>query len=319
MPVKRTALGRFKHEGAESIVNHDGRVVIYMGDDQRHDYVYKFVTLNAYLESNPEHNRNLLDQGTLHVAKFEDDGSVQWMPLEFGTRPLTEDNDFHSQADVLIETRRAADLLGATKMDRPEDVQPNPKSGKVYISLTNNTNRSPKQINRANPRAPNYAGHIIEITPHDNDHASTRATWDMLVLCGNPDNPQSGATFNSRTSDDGWFAMPDNFAVDHRGRLWVVTDGNKPEITGRTDGIWALQTHGTLRGTSKHFVQGPIGAEVCGPTFTPDDQTLFASIQHPGAGSSFDQPSTRWPDFDPDMPPRPAVIAITRIGGGKIA
>ncbi len=237
----------------------------------------------------------------------------------FGTAPLTQENDFHSQADVLIETRRAADLLGATKMDRPEDVQPNPVTGKVYISLTNNGKRQPQQANAANPRAPNLAGHIIEITPHDNDHASTRATWDMLVLCGNPGNPESGATFNPRTSDDGWFAMPDNFTVDSRGRLWVATDGNKPKTTARTDGIWAMQVDGNLRGTAKHFVQAPIGAEVCGPTFTADDETLFASIQHPGGGSSFDQPSTRWPDFDPGMPPRPAVIAITRIGGGKIA
>ncbi|MFD1746337.1 PhoX family protein [Rhizobium helianthi] len=328
-PKKRTALGRFKHEGAESIVSKSGKVVFYLGDDERFDYVYKFVTDGTFNPNDRKANMDLLDKGTLYVAKFEEDGTMKWLPMVHGQGPLTAENGFKSQADVLIETRRAGDLLGATKMDRPEDIQPNSVNGKVYVMLTNNTKRKADQVNAANPRAENAFGHIIEIAENDNDFAATAGKWEVLLKCGDPSVAAVGATFSTETTKNGWFGMPDNCAVDSAGRLWVATDGNSPKGTGRTDGLWAVDTEGSARATSKLFFRVPVGAEMCGPLFTPDDETAFVAVQHPGDGgedweghgrpSYYEDLSTRWPDFKPDMPVRPAVVAITKIGGGKIA
>ncbi|TPK63042.1 PhoX family phosphatase [Mesorhizobium sp. B2-4-19] len=328
-PRKRTAMGRFKHEGAESIVAKDGRVVFYLGDDERFDYVYKFVTKGTFSADDHAANKDLLDEGTLHVAKFAEDGTVDWLPIVFGQGPLTAVNGFAGQADVLIETRRAADLLGATKMDRPEDIQPNGVNGKVYVMLTNNSKRKADQVDAANPRAENAFGHIIEITETDGDFTATKGKWEVLLKCGDPSVADVGATFSTATTAHGWFGMPDNCAVDSAGRLWVATDGQGPKATGRTDGLWAVDTEGAARATSKLFFRVPIGAEMCGPLFAPDDQTAFVAVQHPGDGgedwegfgrpSYYEDPSTRWPDFKPEMPVRPSVVAITRQGGGKIA
>ncbi|WP_295883578.1 PhoX family phosphatase [uncultured Thiohalocapsa sp.] len=369
MPVKRTALGRFKHEGAECIVNGDGRLVIYSGDDQRFEFLYKFVTAGTVTPlPNPASapaeasyvgridaggqvhfrkqdmrrriaaaraaNRDLLDQGTLFVARLGDDGGLQWLPLVHGHGPLTAANGFDSQADVLIETRRAATLLGATPMDRPEDVEPNPLTGKVYVSLTNNKNRGKDgypDTDPANPRTGNLWGQVLEITPQDGDHAADTATWDLLVRAGDPTDPAVAAHWNPATSADGWFACPDNCAVDPSGRLWVATDqgGGWPVTSGGADGIYALETEGPGRGTARCFFRVPVGAEMCGPRFTPDGRTLFVAVQHPGADgteaypgferkSTFEDPATRWPDFADGIPPRPSVLAITRNDGGVI-
>lgn len=328
-PRKRTAMGRFKHEGAESIVAKDGRVVFYLGDDERFDYVYKFVTKAAFNPNDHAANKDLLDDGTLHVARFAEDGTVEWLPIVFGQGPLTAENGFTGQADVLIETRRAADLLGATKMDRPEDIQPNAVNGKVYVMLTNNSKRKADQVDAANPRAENAFGHIIEIAEDGGDFTAVKGKWEVLLKCGDPSVADVGATFSTATTANGWFGMPDNCAVDSAGRLWVATDGQGPKATGRTDGLWAVDTEGAARATSKLFFRVPIGAEMCGPLFAPDDQTAFVAVQHPGDGgedweafgrpSYYEDLSTRWPDFKPDMPVRPSVVAITRQGGGKIA
>ena len=325
-PKKRTALGRFKHEGAENVVAPGGQVVLYLGDDERFDYVYKFVTAGTYDAEDRAANMDLLDEGTLYVARFEEDGSVEWMPLAHGEGPLTAENGFESQADVLIETRRAADLLGATPMDRPEDIEPDPQSGRVYVMLTNNTRR--EEPNDANPRVENVFGHIVEIAEADGDFAATTGTWEILVQCGDPSVAEVGATFSSATTEDGWFGMPDNCAVDAAGRLWISTDGNDAASTGRTDGLWGLETEGEGRGTSRLFYRVPVGAELCGPRPTPDMTTFFVAVQHPGDGgdeweefgrpSYYEDLSTRWPDFDESQPVKPAVVAITKQGGGAV-
>ena len=324
VPVKRTALGRFKHEGAGNVVNRDGRFVVYSGDDQQFDYVYKFVTQGIVDRSNRAHNRDLLDRGTLYVAKFSADGAGEWLPLVHGDGKLTAASGFKDQGHVLVHARLAADVLGATRMDRPEDIEVNAKSNKVYVILTNNTTRKADQVDAANPRAENRFGHIIELTPEDGDHAATKFRWEILLKCGDPSVAAIGSTFNPSTSKDGWFGMPDNALVDAAGRLWIATDGNSQRSTGREDGLWALETDGAARGTAKLFFRCPVGAELCGPEMTPDMATLFVAVQHPAEGngpnglSTFDAPTTRWPDFKPDMPPRPSIVAITRRGGGRI-
>lgn len=323
-PVKRTALGRFKHEGATTVLAKDGRVVLYSGDDQRFEYVYKFVSRDAYEPDNRAANQNLLDNGTLYAAQYKADGAMRWLPLVFGHGPLTEENGFFSQADVLIETRRAADLLGATKMDRPEDVEANPRTGAVYVLMTKNKRREPGNINTANPRYYNANGHIIEMWPVGGDHTATEGRWEMFIRAGDPSNPYHAAYYHPEVSEHGWFACPDNCAFDTQGRLWIATDG-APSASKRlgerrfADGLWACDTDGEGRALTRHFLRGPVGSETCGPCFTPDGKTLFVAIQHPGEKSaSFDEVDTRWPDKNPEKPPRPAVVAIRKHNGGLI-
>jgi secreted PhoX family phosphatase len=328
VPVKRTALGRFKHEGCTHAIAADGRVVIYMGDDERFDYVYKFVTARAWDRNDPAVNHDLLDEGTLYAARFHDDGSVIWLALIQGEGPLTAENGFHSQGDVVIEARRAADLLGATPMDRPEDVEANNVNGRVYVMLTNNSRRRAEQVDAANPRANNAHGHVIEIVPPTVpgrlgrslvDHAAATGRWELFLMAGQP-GTHAGATYHHGVGGDAdWLSCPDNCAFDSKGRIWMATDG-APEAAKVADGLYAADTQGEGRALTRRFYSAPEGAEVCGPLIGPGERTVFLAIQHPGEGqgSSYDKPSTRWPDFEEGMPPRPSVIAIVKKDGGMI-
>lgn len=318
-PKKRTALGRFKHESASPVISPaDQRLVVYMGDDEHFQYLYRYISAEPFQADMK--TDGLLDHGTLSVARFDADGTLNWVALRYGEGPLTRAHGFHSQADVLIETRRAAQLLGATPMDRPEDVEVNPVNGRIYASLTKNPLRlSGDAVNR---RAPNPMGYILEMLPPlyggKPDHGADQFRWDIFLEGGQPDLTDfRGGAYGGAVSASGWLACPDNLAVDPAGNLWIATDG-QPGAIGSGDAVYAAATTGPERAVPKCFFRAPIGAEVAGPCFTPDGRTLFVSVQHPGENSSFDAPSTRWPDFDPSMPPRPSIVAIEKADGGLI-
>ncbi|MGE0006974.1 MAG: PhoX family phosphatase [Parvibaculaceae bacterium] len=321
VPVKRTALGRMGHEGATVVVNKDGRIAVYMGDDDHLEYLYRFVSARPFDPNDRKANLGLLNEGELSVAKFEADGTLDWLPLVHGHGPLTAENGFADQAEVLIKTQIAADKLGATGMDRPEDFETNPVSGRVYAVLTKSEKRSAGNRDGANPRPENKWGHIVELIPPgegtEADHAAARYRWDILMLCGDPSKPGIGASFHPDTTADGFFMTPDNIAFDPKGRMFVATDGmNDFDLA---DGIFAVDTDGPARALPKALFCCPTNAEATGPAFTPDGATMFVSVQHPAEGSeTIEALTTRWPDFDDRMPPRPSVVVITREGGGPI-
>ncbi len=323
-PVKRTALGRVLRESATVTLAPSGQVVVYSGDDRKFEYIYRFVSRDRFDPSQPDAGRDLLDDGTLYVAKCEVDGRLVWLPLVYGQGGLTEANGFSSQVDVLIEARRAADVVGATPMDRPEDIDVSPVSGRVYVMLTKNPKRSSSDVNPANSRAENHYGQILEMLPPPTDggavdHAAPEFRWDIFLMAGDPDVAEHGARYGAGLSREGVLSNPDNCTFDPMGRLWIATDGAESALE-TADGLWACDTDGEYRAVTRRFLRCPAGAELCSPHFTPDGKTLFASIQHPGAskGASYDAPSSRWPDFREDRPPRPSVIVIEREDGGPI-
>lgn len=313
-PKKRTALGRFKHEGAETTVAPSGQVVMYMGDDERFDYLYKFVTKGRFNPTDRKANMNLLDEGTLYVARFNADGTGVWLPLVQGNGPLTAANGFSSQADVLINTRLAADLLGATKMDRPEDVERNPVTGAVYAVMTNNNRRTAAQVDAANPRPDNRHGHIIEMLEAGNDPTATTFRWALFLVAGEPSDP---STYFAGFPKDkvSTFSCPDNITFDQAGNMWIATDGQDSSLR-KNDAVFAVPTQGPERGYVRQFMSAPVGAEICGPIFTPDNKNFFAGIQHPGEGGTVEKPVSSWPDGTNVV--RPSVVAVRKLDGGII-
>lgn len=322
VPHKRTALGRFKHEAATPRIARDGRVAVYLGDDSKFEYIYKFVTSGRFREDDRGADLSLLDDGILYVAHFDPGpaagangkGTGTWLPLVHGQGGLDAGKGFASQADVLINARGAADVLGATPMDRPEDIEVSPRSGRVYVVCTKNSDRGGAGrlgTDGPNPRPYNTGGHVIEIAEHGGDAAATTFSWGIFMLCGNPDDPST--FFAGFTKDQvSPIATPDNLVFDAQGHLWIATDG-QPEAIAFNDGYYAVPVEGDDRGSVRMFASVPRGAEATGPAFAADGATLFASIQHPGEDGTLTEPMSDWPDRT--QPPRPSVIAIWKKQG----
>jgi uncharacterized protein len=322
-PKKRTALGRFKHEAASNTLAQDDRVVVYSGDDARFEYIYKFVSDGAFRPFDREKNLSLLDSGTLYVAKLNADGTGAWLPLVHGLGPLTAANGFPSQAEVLINARGAADQLAATKMDRPEDIDISPTTGKVYVALTNNSARTkiatdPAEV-LANPRMENRWGHVLEITEEGGDNGALSFQWEIFLLCGDPALPQGSYFAGCDPTRVSPISCPDNLDFDQRGNLWIATDGAPatPGFAARNDGIFVVPTEGPDRGHLRQFLSGPKGCEVASLKLATDDCSLFAAIQHPGEGGGLPNAQSSWPDGT-GHPPRSAVVAVRHVRGRKI-
>ena len=330
-PVKRTALGRAAHEGAWVGVTKDGRAVVYSGEDARFEYIYKFVSRDRIAPAGggktaAQANATLLDHGTLYVARFEADGSGRWLPLVHGQGPLTPANGFADQGEVVIKTRQASDLLGATKMDRPEWLAIDPKTGEVYCTLTNNSargNAGSPGVDAANPRANNVFGQIIR-WKEDADFDATRFTWNHLVLAGDPANARPDARGNIRGD---LYACPDGIAFDRRGLLWIQTDAhasqlNKGEFANL--GNNQMLACDVRTGETRRFLTGPANCEITGAAWTPDGRTLFINVQHPGeTPSDRSDPAepakfSSWPNLPAGGRPRSATVVIQRRDGGII-
>ena len=308
-PVKHTALGRVKHESATVHTTKGGRVVVYTGDDQVNEHVFKFVSDRSWRSARAR-GRSPLDSGTLYVAKFNEDGSGDWLPLVHGSNGLTAANGFADQGDVLVKTRLAASQLGATRMDRPEWVSVHQRTGMVYVTLTNN-NSADKVVTAANPRKPNSWGHIVRWREHDNDHAATSFEWDLFLLAGQGRSSGDGSTI----ADEDAFGSPDGIWSDPDGRVWIQTDGTQP--LAANDQMLAANPFVTDAAGApqiRRFLTGVIGCEVTGVITTPDQRTMFVNIQHPGEAGA----PSQWPHTDGLTTPRSATVVITKDDGGVI-
>ncbi|WP_232697684.1 PhoX family protein [Brevibacillus daliensis] len=292
-PVKHTALGRFSHENTAMTIATTGQLVVYMGDDATDQYVYKYVSKGKYDAAKGKANSKLLEEGTLYVANFS---KGKWIALDYtkseALQKAVDDKKktvFTSQADVLINCRIAAKIVGGTPMDRPEDVEVHPIDGSIFIALTNNKNHS------------NFYGHIMRMFEKDNNHAGEAFSFEIFATGG----PQSG------------FAAPDNMAFDSAGNLWVVTDISSTSTNEGiyksfgNNGVFFIPTSGEAKGVASQFASAPVGAEMTGPWFTPDEKTLFMAVQHPGENlTSYDKPTSKWP-HGKAAHALPGVIAIT--------
>jgi uncharacterized protein len=313
VPVKHTALGRFEHEAAACALADDGRLVVYMGDDDRFEYLYKYVSDGVFDSIDRAANTTLLQRGTLYVARLSVDGTGEWLPL-VPQGPLED----WSQADICVHTRAAADLLGATPMDRPEGIEVSPLTQAVYVCLTNNSKRAAGD-GAANPRAQNLHGQVLELLEGGGDLGATRFGWSLLMVCGDPaDASDEDVSYGGARDPEGTaLSCPDNVAIDAHGNLWIATDG-QPKTLGVNDAVYAVPTGGAQRGRPTRFATGPIGCELTGPCLAEEGRTLFLSVQHPGGGGGLVEPTSTWPHDDSGIP-RPSVVAITRADGRPLA
>jgi len=325
MPVKRTALGRFKHENAALAETTDGRAVVYMGDDERGEFIYRFISRDRIDHKDPKANRDLLDHGTLYVARFDDGdknpdlprGQGQWVELSHGKNGVDTASGFANQGDVLIHARLAGSVVNATRMDRPEWIVVSPKDGQVYCTLTNNAKRGEdgQPVGGPNPREKNVYGQILRWKTRNGDHGADTFDWDLFVVAGNPtvhaSQPKGGS---ANITPQNMFNSPDGMGFDDAGRLWILTDGDYSNAgdfagMGNNQMLCADPASGEIR----RFMVGPVGCEVTGISFSPDHKTLFVGIQHPGenGGSTF-------PENQPNAKPRSSVVAISREDGGIV-
>lgn len=285
IPKKRTSLGRYRHENVAVIISPEKKVITYMGDDKIDECVYKFVSKNSFDEINRENNMELLDEGDLYVADFK---NSKWQLIDFDRREELKQN-FNSQADVLIKCDIAAKIVGGTLCNRPEDIEINPVDNSVFIAFTNNSEKN------------DYHGSIIRLIEKDNDPESIEFEWEVFITGG---------------TDTG-FSCPDNLTFDSKGNLWVLSDISTKRLNKdghksfKNNALYMIPTGGENKGKVFQFASGPVESEMCGANFTPDESTMFLSVQHPGENSiSPDKPTSRWPDFGNELP-KPAVIAIT--------
>ena len=336
-PIKRTALGRIKHEGATTTLSRDGRAVVYMGDDERFEYIYKFVSRDKVKPGGYRANQEILDHGTLYVARFDAQGYGRWLPLVHGEDGLNAAAGFASQAEVLIKCRQAADAVGATRMDRPEWVAVHPNTGEVFVTLTNNSSRGKdgRMADAANPRNDNIMGHIIRwregkglqdsaVSRLDGDASATEFRWMHFALAGDPN---AGKAEYRGTIKGDMYGSPDGLQFDAGGLLWIQTD-----ISTSAMHKGAYQSMGNnmmlcadpVTGETKRFLTGPAGSEITGITFTPDRRAVFINIQHPGETASERsdpaQPKavSHWPDGPTGGRPRSATVVIRRKDGGVV-
>ena len=340
-PVKHTAMGRMAHEGAALSTAPDGRVVYYMGDDDyrsRFEHIYKFVSAKPWVrDGGYAANQNILDEGTLYAAKFNADGSGEWIELTQGKNGLSADRGFPTQGDIVIDARTAGDVAGATYMDRPEWVAVHPKTKEVYVTLSNNTSRGKGRplhqkdslgADAANPRAPNLMGHIVRWREAYGDPTSLRFQWDVFLQAGDPSHADPVKRGNVKGAVA--FAQPDGCHIDQRGVVWIQTDSSAQNMAsadwaniGNNQMVAADPSTGEVR----RFLTGPIGCEITAVQFTPDMRTMFVNIQHPGEAplphpgrNDPKKPKaiSSWPDGDKGGRPRSATIAIRRKDGGIV-
>lgn len=357
-PRKRTSLGRKRAECANTALTRDGRVAVYMGDDQIDEFVYKFVSRARFDPNNRTGNRDLLDDGQLHAARFNEDGSGDWLPLDLAAiNRAIEDAPYHApfadEADVAIRAREAARLLGATPMDRPEDVEPLIDAnwvgrGVTLIACTYNRNEefgrpgNPRRGDAQNEHVQqsNVGGHILRIDEDSADCAATRFRWDVFVLAGDPDTSADftlpggvaadvSVTLNGAPTMSGdRFTCPDNLCVDSSDKLWIATDGSDAVFTDCNDSVMVVPVGADAPRPVKRFLVGPVGAEICGPTLSFDERAFFCAIQHPGETNSRgvanselrrsgQRPASNFPDGGASWP-RSAVVVVTREDGGHV-
>ncbi len=282
--VKRTSLGRFRHENVTIGITKDGRVAAYMGDDKADECVYKFISANKYDPHNRNANMNILDEGDLYTADFVNN---KWQLMDFEKR--VELKDFKSQADVLINCDKSSKLVGGTECNRPEDIEISPVDNSVFIAFTNNSKKK------------DYNGSIVRIIENNDDHGSVTFRWEVFAT----------------GSIESGFSCPDNLTFDSNGNLWILSDISESKLNKGTyepfknNSLFMIPTQGENTGKAFRFASAPVDAELCGGNFTPDESTMFISIQHPGGGTEdINNPTSRWPNYGNDIP-RPAVVAVT--------